>query len=58
MSRGGDWVLVLDASQRIKGVHSAHKGTPLKKGNFPQEYDNFEEAETYADWKFVYTPTN
>ena len=58
MSRGGDWFLVLVASQRIKGVHSAHKGTPLKKGNFPQEYDNFEEAETYADWKFVYTPTN
>lgn len=58
MSRGGDWVYVLDAAQRIKGVHSAHEGKPLKKGNFPQEYESFETAETYADWKFVYTPTN
>jgi type II secretory pathway pseudopilin PulG len=57
MSHGGDWVYILDATQRIKGVHSAHEGIPLKKGNFPEEYNSFETADTYADWKFVYIPT-
>ena len=58
MSRGGDWVYILDATQRIRGVRSANEGTPLKKGNFPEEYNSFETAKTYADWKFVYIPSN
>ena len=57
MNRGNDWVYVLDASQRLKGVHSAHQGTPLKTGNFPKDYREFEQAQTYADWTFVFVPT-
>jgi hypothetical protein len=58
MSRGNDWVYILDASQRLKGVHSSHQGTPLKTGNFPKDYREFEQAETYADWSFIYVPKN
>jgi type II secretory pathway pseudopilin PulG len=56
MNRGKDWVYILDASQRLKGVHSAHEGTPLKTGNFPKDYREFEQAQTYADWTFVFVP--
>ena len=56
MNRGKDWVYILDASQRLKGVHSAHGGTPLKTGNFPKDYRGFEQAQTYADWTFVFVP--
>ena len=57
MTRGNEWVYILDASQRLKGVHSAHQGIPLKKGNFPKDYRDFERAQSYADWVFVFVPT-
>lgn len=56
MNRGKDWVYILDASQRLKGVHSAHEGKPLKTGNFLKDYSEFEQAQTYADWTFVFVP--
>ena len=56
MTQAGEWVYVLDASQRLKGVHSASEGEPIKKGNFPKDYKSFETAQTYADWTFVYVP--
>ena len=56
MASDGEWVYVMDASQRLKGVHSSHPGVPLKKGNFLREHHNFENAQTYADWVFVYIP--
>ncbi len=51
-----DWAIVRDAGGRIKGVHSAHPGRPLKTGGFPKAYGAFEMAGSYTDWKFVYTP--
>ena len=56
MTHDGDWVYVLDASKRIKGVHSASQGEPLKVGNFSQEDKGFETAKTYEDWTFIYVP--
>jgi len=56
MSRGKDWVYIIDASQRLKGVHSSHQGKPMKTGNFPMDYGKFEQAQTYADWTFVFVP--
>jgi type II secretory pathway pseudopilin PulG len=56
MNQGKDWVYILDASQKLKGVHSAHEGTPLKTGNFPKDYSEFEQAQTYEDWTFVFVP--
>ena len=51
-----DWAIVRDSGGRIKGVHSTHKGRPLKTGDFPKDYGAFEAAVTYTDWKFIYTP--
>ncbi len=56
MTGSNDWILIQDAGGRIKGIGSAHPGRPLKRGNFPQVYGEFEAAASYADWKFVYTP--
>jgi type II secretory pathway pseudopilin PulG len=50
------WILIRDATGRIKGVHSAHQGRPLKSGGFPREYQSFETAVAYTDWKFVFVP--
>ena len=56
MTQDGDWVYVLDASKRIKGVHSASQGEPLKVGDFRKEDKGFETAKTYEDWTFIYVP--
>ena len=56
MTGRSDWILIQDAGGRIKGISSTHQGRPLKKGDFPKSYGEFETAATYADWKFVYTP--
>lgn len=52
-----EWGIVRDASGRMKGVFSKHKGTPVRTGNFPEEYEAFKKAKTYADWKFVHAAT-
>jgi len=57
MTYGDEWVYILDSSQKLKGIRSSHPGVPLKKGNFPKEYRDFERAQTYADWAFVFVPT-
>ena len=57
MPGGGEWVYVVDAAKRLKGVHSKDRGKPIKKGNFPKEYKAFENAQTYSDWAFIYVPT-
>lgn len=52
----GDWGLILDSTRRIQGVFSKCKKRPLKTGNFETVYKNFEKAETYSDWKFIFQP--
>ena len=56
MTGNVDWVLIRDAAGRIKGVHSAHQGRPIKTGGFAEDYQSFETAVAYTDWKFVYVP--
>lgn len=51
-----DWEVLRDGAGRIKGVYSRHKGAPMKTRNFPREYEDFQKAKTYSDWKFVYNP--
>lgn len=53
MTEDGDWTLILGRGGTLRGVHSASEAVPLKTGNFPPGYENFETAETYADWRFV-----
>ena len=35
---------------------SKSEARPLKKANFPPEFKDFSEAETYADWEFQFLP--
>ncbi|MBW1863002.1 MAG: type II secretion system protein, partial [Deltaproteobacteria bacterium] len=49
-----EWGFIMASGGRIKGVFSKSKEKPLKVGNFPAEYENFEKAKTYSDWKFVH----
>lgn len=56
MTGSDQWILIRDAGGRIKGVHSAHPGQPLKRSGFPAAYRSFETAAAYTDWKFVFVP--
>lgn len=52
----GTWLLVRAADGGIAGVASSSKEEPLKKANFPREFEKFTEAKTYSEWVFDYTP--
>lgn len=56
MTKDGTWGLVLAAGGGIKGVFSKSTEKPLKVGGFPAEYQAFERAKRYSDWKFTYNP--
>jgi len=56
MTSEGQWGYVIAPKGGIKGVFSKSKNHPLKTGNFLPPYEEFEKAETYADWKFVFVP--
>jgi type II secretory pathway pseudopilin PulG len=51
-----EWGLVTQPGVGIMGVHSLSTGKPLKRANFHERYTDFEKAESYKDWKFVYSP--
>ena len=55
MTEDGTWGLVRDSKGGVKGVFSKSKLKPVKVGNFPEEYEDFEKAKTYSDWRFVHT---
>jgi type II secretory pathway pseudopilin PulG len=52
----GKWEFVRDGMGRIKGVFANRKEKPLKVKKFAEDYSEFENAKTYADWKFVFVP--
>lgn len=52
ISHGKPWELVRQGD-RITGVHSASKDSPIKKVGFPAPYESFAEATSYEDWKFI-----
>lgn len=56
MSQKGEWGLILAKRGGIKGVFSKSKEQPLKVGEFPLGYEDFEKAKGYSDWKFIYEP--
>lgn len=55
ISRTTDWVLVPAPDGGIMGVASPSTKAPIKTGNF-DDYDEFKDAKTYADWTFLYDP--
>ncbi len=56
MTRSSEWGLVKLPDGRIRGVFSRSTQAPLKSARFPAGLETFEEAKTYADWQFDYTP--
>jgi type II secretory pathway pseudopilin PulG len=48
-----DWGLLREQG-RIVGVYSRSESLPLKKAGFTELQNEFAEAETYQDWKFIY----
>lgn len=53
MTNSKEWGLILEQG-RIIGVHSRSKERPLKIGNFTKADSAFENAESYAAWRFVF----
>ena len=53
---GGDWLVIPAPDGGIMGVASSSEASPRKAANFPAGLEMFEEAESYQDWTFVFTP--
>ncbi len=51
----GEWELI-KVNNALVGVHSRSESVPIKHANFPKPYKQFETAETYAQWQFIFTP--
>jgi type II secretory pathway pseudopilin PulG len=54
--KAAGWHLVQAADGGIQGVASTSEVEPLKKGNFPKRWKDFEHAKTYRDWVFMDVP--
>ena len=54
MTASREWGLVKDPAGGILGVHSLSNATPLKRGGFPPEREDFAVAANYQEWRFVY----
>ena len=58
MTGGTDWGLVeAPGGAGIMGVHSLSEEKPIKSANFSTKQHEFETAESYKAWRFVYSPT-
>jgi type II secretory pathway pseudopilin PulG len=54
-ARDKDWNFVLQQG-KITGIYSSSLLKPIKKAGLPPEFEAFEAAEKYEDWRFVYAP--
>jgi type II secretory pathway pseudopilin PulG len=52
-----EWGLVRGADGAIYGVHSLSRERPLKRARFSRLDQNFAQAATYADWVFMFSPS-
>ena len=50
----GGWRVIQDAGGGIQGVVSTAPGKPRRLAHFPKGLEDFEDAETYQDWRFVF----
>ena len=50
-----EWGLVKGPGDGIMGVYSLSRKSPIKRVNFPPEYNSFNNAESFAAWQFAYT---
>ena len=57
MTGGKEWGLVeAPGGAGIMGVHSVSEEKPIKSANFSTKQQEFETAESYKAWRFVYSP--
>ena len=56
LTGSAEWGLVKAPDGGIMGVHSKSEEAPLRKAGFNLRDRGFEDAKTYADWKFLYMP--
>ena len=57
MTGAADWTLISDPmSQRIMGVASSSKATPIKRKGFEMVDGVFTDTDCYCLWQFVYWP--
>ena len=57
MTEDGKWGVITDPKGGIRGVFSKSLAAPLKNAGFPPGYEQFEGAQTYSEWKFIYGHT-
>ncbi|HMF29520.1 MAG TPA: hypothetical protein VKE42_12145, partial [Candidatus Cybelea sp.] len=50
-----DWVLMFEMG-RVAGLHSSSTDAPLKRAQFPRQFEEFEGQQAYTGWQFFYTP--
>jgi type II secretory pathway pseudopilin PulG len=47
---------VIKLANGVSGVHSTSQDKPIKHAQFPKAYTQFEQAENYSQWMFVFNP--
>ena len=52
----GEDMKLVTTGNVIVGVHSRSKDTPIKQTNFSDRNTQFDNATTYQQWRFVFTP--
>ena len=55
MAPDADFELIR-VNNALVGVRSTSKDAPMKKAHFPPRYRQFEGADSYSAWQFVFTP--
>jgi type II secretory pathway pseudopilin PulG len=55
MTEDGEFEPIMQ-SNALMGIHSVSTDVPIKKAGFPPALAQFENAETYAQWKFIFLP--
>ena len=54
-ARDKDWKFILQQG-KIAGIYSSSLLKPIKKIGLPPEFEAFDAAEKYDEWRFVYVP--
>jgi type II secretory pathway pseudopilin PulG len=54
MTRAVDWILLPAPNQGIMGIASSSQRLPLKRAGFDDADLGFDDAQTYADWAFLF----
>ena len=56
LTGSAEWGLVEAPQGGVMGVYSRSDDKPIKTANFSIPNQGFEEAASYADWKFIHSP--